>query len=206
MFITIEGGEGSGKTSALKLIVDDLAKNGFVILQTREPGGTPIAEQIRSVILDPENTALDARAEALLYAASRRQHLVEKVWPAEREGKVVICDRFIDSSLVYQGIARGIGIKEVLDMNMFATEGDLPELSIFFDIEPKVGFERIAKNKNREINRLDLEALSFHEKVREGFRMIAKMYPERCVIIDASQPLQNVVQNVLKIIYGRLKV
>ena len=121
MFITFEGPEGSGKTSVAKKVVESLIADGFDIVFTREPGGTPIAEQIRHVILDKANTALDARAEALLYAASRRQHLVEKVWPALSRGQIVICDRFLDSSLAYQGGARGLGVNEVLNINLFAT-------------------------------------------------------------------------------------
>ncbi|MBO6285064.1 MAG: dTMP kinase, partial [Bacilli bacterium] len=122
LFITFEGGEGSGKSSVLKLLDERLRQEGYQTVLTREPGGTPIAEQIRNVILDKANTKMDARTEALLYAASRRQHLVEKVWPALKEGKLVLCDRYLDSSLAYQGGARGLGIDNVLNVNMFATE------------------------------------------------------------------------------------
>ena len=126
MFITLEGPEGSGKTSVTKILIAELTKRGYDVLFTREPGGTPIAEQIRDIILDKKNTLLDTRAEALLYAASRRQHLKEKVWPALKEGKIVICDRFLDSSLAYQGGARGLGVNEVLNLNLFAREGSFP--------------------------------------------------------------------------------
>jgi dTMP kinase len=160
---------------------------------TREPGGTPIAEEIRSVILDKANTAMDPRTEALLYAASRRQHLVEKVWPALKEGKIVLCDRFLDSSLAYQGGARGLGIDNVLAINMFATEGTYPDLTLLFDLEPEKGLQRIAENKGREVNRLDLEKLTFHKQVRAAFHELAKRYSDRYVIIDASQPLDKVV-------------
>ena len=159
LFITFEGGEGSGKSSALRLLDEKLRAEGFQTVLTREPGGTPIAEQIRNVILDRANTAMDARTEALLYAASRRQHLVEKVWPAIKEGKLVLCDRYLDSSLAYQGGARGLGIDEVLNVNLFATEGTYPDLTLLFDIEPELGLERIAKNAQREVNRLDLEKI-----------------------------------------------
>lgn len=204
MFITLEGPEGSGKTSAAKLIVSELEKRGYQVLFTREPGGTPIAEQIRNVILDKANTRLDARAEALLYAASRRQHLVEKVLPALKEGKIVICDRYIDSSLAYQGGARGLGIEEVLNINLFATENKFPDLTLLFDIDPVLGLERIARNKNREVNRLDLEKLDFHNKVRETFLFLSKKYASRYIVIDASQNMEMVGQASLDAILSKI--
>lgn len=204
MFITLEGPEGSGKTSAVKVVVERLTKMGYNIVQTREPGGTPIAEQIRNVILDVNNTKLDPRAEALLYAASRRQHLVEKVWPALKEGKIVICDRFLDSSLAYQGGARNLGLDNILNINMFATEGTFPDLTLLFDIDPKIGLERIAKNANREVNRLDLEKLDFHKKVRQTFLELAKRFPNRFVVIDASKSMEEVAENTYKAIMEKL--
>ena len=205
MFITFEGPEGSGKTSVIKNVCDYLTKRGYEIILTREPGGTPIAEEIRNVILDKKNTNLDARAEALLYAASRRQHLVEKVWPALKEGKIVLCDRFLDSSLAYQGGARGIGVEEILNVNLFATEGFYPDLTFLLDIEPSLGLKRIALNKNREVNRLDLEKIEFHNKVRQTFLDLAKKYEDRYVIIDASKPLTEVNKSVEEAIARRLK-
>jgi dTMP kinase len=205
MFITFEGGEGSGKSTVLKKVVDLLNQDGYETVTTREPGGTPIAEEIRSVILDKANTAMDPRTEALLYAASRRQHLVEKVWPALKAGKIVLCDRFLDSSLAYQGGARGLGIDEVLNINMFATEGTYPDLTLLFDLAPEKGLERIAANKGREVNRLDLEKLPFHNKVRAAFHELAKRYPNRYVIIDAAQPLDKVVADAYQVIRSRLE-
>jgi dTMP kinase len=205
MFITFEGPEGSGKTSAANEVIRILVARGYDVLYTREPGGTPIAEDIRNIILDKKNTALDARAEALLYAASRRQHLVEKVWPALKEGKIVISDRFLDSSLAYQGAARKIGIENVLNINLFATEGTFPDLTLLFDITPEKGLERIAINKKREVNRLDLEALEFHRQVRETFLELAKKYQERYVVIDASKTLPEVVGAALNVIFDRLE-
>lgn len=204
MFITIEGPEGSGKTTATNRVVQELEKMGYQIVRTREPGGTPISEQIRNVILDKENTMMDGRTEALLYAAARRQHLVEKVWPASREGKIVICDRYIDSSLAYQGGARGLGIENIININMFATEDTWPDLTLLFDIEPELGLERIAKNKEREVNRLDLEKLDFHKKVRETFLLLAKNQPERFVVIDASKSQDEVFNDALKAILDRI--
>ena len=204
MFITLEGPEGSGKTTAVSYAVEELLKRGYQIVRTREPGGTEIAEQIRNVILDKNNTKMDPRTEALLYAASRRQHLVEKVWPALKEGKIVICDRYLDSSLAYQGGARGLGIDNILSINLFATENTFPDLTLLFDIDPKIGLERIAKNKDREVNRLDLEKLEFHNKVRNSFLELAKRYPERFVIIDASKSVSEVQQDTLNAILERL--
>ena len=204
MFITIEGPEGSGKTTAVDTAVKELEKMGYQIVRTREPGGTPIAEQIRNVILDKNNTAMDQRTEALLYAASRRQHLVEKVWPALKEGKIVICDRYLDSSLAYQGGARGLGIDNILNVNNFATEGTFPDLTLLFDLQPELGLARIAANSNREVNRLDLEKLEFHKKVRDTFLELAKRYPERFVVIDASQSREEVAKKTLEVMLSRI--
>ncbi len=204
MFITIEGVEGSGKSSSTNDVVNRLRKEGYDIITTREPGGTPIAEKIRDIILDVNNTNLDPRAEALLYAASRRQHLIEKVWPALKQGKIVICDRFIDSSLAYQGGARNLGIENITNINMFATENTWPDLTLLFDIDPELGLDRIRKNQGREVNRLDLEKIEFHKKVRETFLNLAKKYHDRYVIIDASKSQKEVEEEVYNIIKERL--
>lgn len=204
MFITLEGPEGSGKTTAVEAAVKALEAKGYQIVRTREPGGTPIAEQIRNVILDKANTNMDPRTEALLYAASRRQHLVEKVWPALKEGKIVICDRYLDSSLAYQGGARGLGVENILNVNMFATENTFPDLTLLFDITPEEGLKRISANADREVNRLDLEKLEFHHKVRNTFLELAKRYPERYVIIDASKSREEVADATLEAILSKL--
>ena len=204
MFITIEGPEGSGKSTATETVINKLRELGYDVLKTREPGGTPISEQIRNVILDKDNKAMDGRTEALLYAAARRQHLVESVWPAVKEGKIVICDRYIDSSLAYQGGARGLGIDNIVDINMFATDNTWPDLTLLFDIPPEIGLERISLNKNREVNRLDLETLEFHKKVRQTFLDLAEKYSERFVIIDASKSREEVAQDELNAILKRL--
>lgn len=205
MFITFEGGEGSGKSTAIKHVVEALTKEGYQIVLTREPGGTPISEEIRNVILDKKNTAMDPKTEALLYAASRRQHIVEKILPALKEGKLVLCDRYLDSSLAYQGGARGLGIKEVYQMNQFATEGLEPDLTILFDIAPEIGLKRIAANSGREVNRLDIEKLSFHHKVLDAFHLLAKENPHRYYVIDASKGPKQVAEEALDAIHQRLK-
>ena len=204
LFVTFEGGEGSGKSTVLKQVNEILLSEGHSTLLTREPGGTPISEQIRNVILDKANTSMDPRTEALLYAASRRQHLVEKIWPALKEGKIVLCDRFLDSSLAYQGGARGLGMDEILEVNRYATEGQFPDITLFFDLDPSIGLRRIAANAGREVNRLDLERMTFHKKVRASFQKLASLYPERYVTIDASQPLEKVVEDSLKAIKAKL--
>ena len=204
MFITLEGPEGSGKTTAVESAVKKLEEMGYQIVRTREPGGTPIAEEIRNVILDKKNTNMDPRTEALLYAASRRQHLVEKVWPALKEGKIVICDRYLDSSLAYQGGARGLGVDEILNVNLFATENTWPDLTLLFDIKPEEGLKRIAANANREVNRLDLEKIEFHQKVRQTFLALAEHFPDRYVIIDASKSREEVARATLDAILDRL--
>lgn len=205
IFITIEGPEGAGKTTVLKLIGESLNNLGLDVMLTREPGGIPIAEQIREVILNKENTAMDGRTEALLYAAARRQHLIEKVVPALNAGKIVLCDRFIDSSLAYQGYARGLGIDEVYSINQFAIEGLMPQLTIYFDIEPAEGLKRIKKSGIREVNRLDLEELQFHEKVRDGYKKSIEREKSRFFVVDASLPIEQVSEAVKEKILFVLK-
>ena len=204
LFITLEGGEGAGKTTIANAVIDKLSTLGIETLYTREPGGIKIAEKIREVILDRDHTEMDCRTEALLYAAARRQHLVEKVKPAMDEGRIVLCDRFVDSSIVYQGYARGIGMHEVREINQFAIEGFMPDLTIFFDIKPEIGLARIAANDSREVNRLDLEGLAFHELVYEGYKKQAKMNPERIVSVDATKSVEALTDEVCALILSKL--
>ena len=197
MFISIEGPEGAGKTTIIQMLAEYLNKEGYPVLHTREPGGIDIAEQIRSVILAKENTAMDPRTEALLYAAARRQHLVEKIRPALEAGALILCDRFIDSSLAYQGYARGLGIDEVLTINQFAIEDMMPKLTLYFDIEPEIGLKRINQHDGREVNRLDLETIEFHRKVREGYHLLIDKFPDRIYKIDAARPIKIVYNEAL---------
>lgn len=200
IFITFEGGEGAGKSTILNNIYEELIEKNIPCIITREPGGIEISEQIRSVILNVENTNMDARTEALLYAAARRQHLVEKVIPALKEGKIVLCDRFLHSSLAYQGYARGLGVDEVYEINKFAIDTYMPDLIVFFDIEPKLGLERININNEREVNRLDKESLEFHTKVRAGYEMLIEKYDHNIVKVDASKTVQAVNSMVSSIV------
>ncbi len=204
MFITFEGPDGSGKSTVSKLVKEKLEKDGISLILTREPGGSPIAEQIRNVILDKNNTSLDPRAEALLYAASRRQHLTEKIIPALKEGKLVLCDRFIDSSLAYQGGARNLGVDEILNLNLFATEGLLPDYTLFFNISPEEGIKRLSSDKQRVADRLDLESENFHDKVYDTFIELSKRFKDRYIMIDANLPLDEVVDITYKIIKEKL--
>jgi len=205
LFITFEGPEGAGKTTILNKIAERLREQDIDILATREPGGIEIAEKIREVILNPANTAMDERTEALLYAAARSQHFFEKVEPAMKKGKLVLCDRFIDSSLAYQGYARGIGMDEVLSINEFAIGKRMPDLTILFDLNPAVGLARIHAHNERELNRLDVESLSFHEKVREGYHEVVKRYPNRIKVVNADQSVENVVEDVWRLICEALE-
>jgi dTMP kinase len=201
LFITFEGPDGSGKTTVAKKIVDELLKLNYQVIYTREPGGSNIAEEIRNLILDVHNTAMDPRTEALLYAASRRQHLIEKILPALQQNKIVICDRYVDSSLVYQGFARKLGIDTIYQINKFAINDYFPDLTIYCDIDAETGLERIYKNSGREINRLDLEQYEFHRRVVEGYQEITKLYPERNIInVDAKQAVDKVFTDALKIV------
>jgi dTMP kinase len=197
LFITFEGPEGSGKTTVSQKVAAYLIEKGYHVVSTREPGGIDIAEQIRRVILDTNNTAMDERTEALLYAAARRQHLVEKVLPALEQGAIVLCDRFLHSSLAYQGYARGIGTEDVLRINEFAIDGQMPDITLYFDIRPEVGLQRISSNEQREVNRLDQETLEFHEKVRNGYLELLEK-DEKMVKIDAEKTVEEVYQQTLK--------
>lgn len=205
MFITFEGADGSGKTTILNLLSEELKNEGFNILTSREPGGVKISEEIRKILLDKENVMLDDKTEALLFAASRRQHLIEKVIPALKEGKIVLCDRYIDSSLAYQGAGKNIGIEKVLNINLFAIDDLLPDLTLLFDCLPEIGLSRINQNSSREVNRLDLEKLDFYIKVRNAYLELAKKYKDRFVVIDASKNIEDVYKETYKIIKEKLK-
>ncbi|PTK96249.1 dTMP kinase [Staphylococcus haemolyticus] len=200
-FITFEGPEGSGKTTVLQRVSEKLAQD-YQLIATREPGGVPTGEEIRKVVLEGAN--MDIRTEAMLFAASRREHLVEKVVPALNDNKIVLCDRYIDSSLAYQGYARGIGIEEVKQLNDFAINGLYPNLTIYLDITAEVGRDRILKNQ-RDQNRLDKEDIAFHEKVIEGYRQIIQETTQRFAVVDATRNIDDVVNETYEIILNFLK-
>jgi dTMP kinase len=196
-FITFEGPDGSGKTTVSQAVCEELKKLGYPVRYTREPGGSAIAESIRDIILDPKNTDMDARCEALLYAASRAQHLKDIVLPALAEGTHVICDRFVDSSIAYQGYARGIGADAVMDINRFAINGQMPVKTIYLDLSAEAGLERV-NARRRAADRLDSEGVAFHQAVCEGYRHVLESASDRMVVIDASKPLEEVVAAALR--------
>ncbi|WNS71708.1 dTMP kinase [Streptococcus sp. DTU_2020_1001019_1_SI_AUS_MUR_006] len=202
--VSLEGPEGAGKTSVLEALIPILEDRGVKVLTTREPGGVLIGEKIREVILDPSHTEMDPKTELLLYIASRRQHLVEKVLPALAAGKLVIMDRFIDSSVAYQGFGRGLDIDAIDWLNEFATDGLKPDLTLYFDIEVEEGLARIAANSNREVNRLDMEGLDLHRKVRQGYLSLLEREGNRIEKIDASLPLDQVIENTQQLLFDRM--
>ncbi|MCT0050179.1 dTMP kinase [Lactococcus lactis] len=203
ILISLEGPDGAGKTTVLKEILPEIQKMKREIVPTREPGGVRVAEEIRQIILDPKNTEIDSKTELMLFASARRLHMQEKMLPALQAGKVVIVDRFIDSSVAYQGYGRDLGVEVVDWLNYFATDGLKPDLTLYFDVDTDVALERIMKNRADEVNRLDLERAEMHRKVREGYLEIVVKEPERFVKIDASQPLEKVVADTLSVLKKR---
>jgi dTMP kinase len=194
-FISVEGGDGSGKSTQIRKIEAYLQEKGLDYILTREPGGTPVAEKIRELILDPANKALTGRAEMLLYAASRAQHVEEKILPALAEGKVVLSDRFTDSSIAYQAYGRGLG-DMVAEVNRIATGGKEPDLTIFLNITPARGMARKNKQDGHELDRLELEKAAFHETVYEGYLALARENNERIANIDADRPIEEVFADI----------
>ena len=204
-FVTFEGLDGSGKTSVLKRIEKYLQQKKTInYLLTREPGGNQIAERIRQLLLDANSLGMDSRTEALLYAASRRQHLVETVLPALTAGKLVLCDRYVDSSIAYQGAGRQLGEAEIAQLNNFATDGLQPELTIYFDVPPAVGLARINAHRVNEINRLDQESEIFYQRVRRSYLKLNTTFPERFIKIDATAELSEVSNETLRVLQNRL--
>ena len=200
LFITFEGCEGSGKSTIAKMLKEELENANIPCLFTREPGGTPISEKIRNIILDPSTPEMTSRTEALLYAASRSQHTTEKIIPALEKGKIVICDRYLESSLAYQGAARELGVGNIFDINIFGGAIE-PDYVLFFDISPQESLKRI---KNRNFDRLEKEELEFHEKVYNYFKSQKKR--NNFISIDATKPIDEVFSKVIKIIYSIKKM
>lgn len=204
LFITFEGNDGSGKSSALQTVKQELLDLGYDVIYTREPGGSPIAEKIREVILDKDNVGMDPKTEALLYAASRREHIVKTILPALEAGKVILCDRFLDSSLAYQGYSRDLGLENVLEMNQFATEGLYPDLTILVCTRPEIGMSRIKKDE-RDMDRLELEKMTFHNKVYDGYIALSEKFKDRIVVINGEQTKEQVLSDVKNVLYPFIK-
>jgi len=203
MFITLEGTDGSGKSTQISHLKNVFEKEGHQVVITREPGGTPIGEEIRSLVLDAKNTAMDDRAEALIYAAARAQHVKEVIQPALKAGSIVLCDRFVDSSLAYQGKARKLGIDEVQGINSFATGGLTPDLTLYFDLSPEEGLKRV-RAKGEE-DRLEREKLDFHQRVYEGYKELAERNPARIVTLDGRKSIEELNKEVETIALKKYK-
>ncbi|MDQ7982963.1 MAG: dTMP kinase [Spiroplasma sp.] len=203
IFITFEGPEGSGKTSILEKLKERLWKEGLAVIATREPGGSVISEQIRQIILNKTHKTMDPWTEVLLYVAARRQHLEEKIFPEKNSKKIIICDRFSDSTVAYQGYGRKLDINKINKIQEIAFDNFEPNLTIFFDVDPKIGLKRIWKRKfllNHKHDRLDKEDLEFHERVYQGYKTIAKHNKDRIKIVNANQKFNEVFEEVYKLI------
>lgn len=203
MFITLEGPEGSGKTAQLEALVEELIRRGYRVRKTREPGGTPIGDQIRATILDLDNTEMVDRTEALLLQASRAQLVEEVIKPHLEAGDVVICDRYADSTLAYQGYGYQKDLGALEEIIHYATDGLVPDLTVLLDIDPELGLKRRTKAGN--FNRLDARESAFHHRVREGYLALAKQDPERWRVVDASQTLPEVQQELLGVVLAELE-
>ncbi|HCO19077.1 MAG TPA: dTMP kinase [Tissierellales bacterium] len=202
LFITLEGPDGSGKSTMIGLIGQYLKEQGIEHVITREPGGTAIGEKIRGIIIDRENINMGPETEALLFAASRAQHVHEKILPAVEEGKVVVCDRFLLSSLAYQGVGRGLGIQEVKAVNEFGLRGMTPDLILFFHVDPEVTLLRKTKEGG---DRLEEEGGVFHREVYEGYMTLLRMYPDNVVVIDAEKSVEEVYAQTIAALTEVLK-
>ena len=200
MFITFEGPDGSGKSTIIQKVYDYLIENNYDVIKTREPGGSPIAEKIRNLILDTENTEMGYRTEALLYAASRAQHVEETILPALNESKIVLCDRFLISSLAYQGVGRDLGIENVRKINEFAINGVFPDFVLFFDVDPITTLKR--KSSLDTADRLEKEGNNFHERVYNGYKEILNS-EKNIEIIDATQSVEDVFSQCIKVLKRR---
>ena len=207
IFISLEGPDGSGKSTAAKKIVLQLQQlSTQEVVLTREPGGSAIAEQLRDIILDVHNSAMDARTEALLYAAQRRQHIVDVILPALQANKIVLSDRYIDSSVAYQGAGRQLGMQEIWQLNLFAIQKLLPQLTLYFDIPPAVGLKRIQQKRAQAADRLEKEQLDFHQRVTAAYQQLITQDADRIVKIDAQQTPDQVVADCLAIISQRFNL
>lgn len=196
MFITLEGPEGSGKTTQIPELAEFLHQAGHDVLTTREPGGTPISDQIRAILLDNENTAMHPRTEILLFQASRAQHVEQVIRPHLQKGGIVLCDRYADSTLAYQGYGYGLKIEDLRTIIEFATGGLTPDLTLLLDVEPETGLLR--RNQGGDVNRLDAYDLPFHRRVREGYHRLAQADPNRWVTVDANRS-PDVVQREIRL-------
>ncbi len=198
LFVTMEGTDGSGKTTQVKLLKEYFESKGFSVVCTREPGGNVISEKIRNIVIDSNHKEMGSRTEALLYAAARAQLVYEVIIPTLKRGDIVICDRFVDSSLIYQGVARNLGIDKVADLNLFATEGIEPDITFFLRLDPEKSIER--KKQLNKLDRIENENSYFHKKVFYGYIELAEKFPERIKIIDAFADINTIRENIIEYI------
>ncbi len=203
MFITLEGPEGSGKSAHIPALADNLRQQGYKVVVTREPGGTPIGDEIRNTLLKMGNTAMHPTTEILLFQASRAQHVNELIRPALAAGKIVLCDRFADSTMAYQGYGHQTNLEELSQIIRFATGGLQPDLTLLLDVDIEIGLQRRSADGDNW-NRLDAKEKAFHQRVRKGYLQMAFAEPERWVIVDASQPLQAVCDEIKRVVSDRL--
>lgn len=199
IFITLEGGDGAGKSTQMNNIEKYFSERGYSCIRTREPGGTPIGEKLREILLDKENAEMEPVTEMMIYAASRAQHVREFIRPAIAEGKVVICDRFVDSSIAYQQYGRELGM-QVTDVNNIAIDGLLPDITFWMDINPEAGRERIGKREDSELDRLESEKMDFHQRVYEGYKLLCEQKADRIKRIDATRSIEEMKDEI----YGYL--
>jgi dTMP kinase len=198
-FIALEGGEGAGKSTQEKMLAQALGDLGHPVVRTREPGGTPAGEAIRTVVLSPQYAGLDERAEALLFAAARGEHVARVIRPALDRGDVVICDRYLDSSVAYQGHGRGLGAQRIRDLSLWATHDLLPNVTVLLDIDPVVGLSRVS-----DPDRLEAEPLAYHQHVRDAFLVIAADEPQRFLVLDATRPVDELAAAILERVLAQL--
>lgn len=209
IFITLEGGEGTGKSTQIKLLQQALADSGVSVITTREPGGTDQAERIRNLLVQSDGGNFDPQTEALLLFAARREHLVKKIWPALEQGQWVISDRFADSTRAFQGYGMGLDMQVIENLYQSVAGDFQPDLTFIFDIDPEVGLKRSMKRLADSAlteDRYERMGLPFHTRLRNGFLEIAKKHPQRCVVIDATQDVQTIHQQVMKVVEQRFKL
>lgn len=205
LFVTFEGGEGAGKTTLIENLERHFIAQGFSVLRTREPGGSQLSETIRKWVLEHNTCKISPMSELLLFLAARAQHIEELIAPALREGKIVLCDRFNDSTIAYQGVARGLGVEKVKSLCDLVTGNCQPQLTIYLDVDPVEGLNRSRRtdkdiSKTGQLDKMESEALAFHEKVRNGFLMLAKESPERIAVINANEGIDKVFDRALSIV------
>ena len=204
LFITVEGTDGSGKTTQIQLMKQYLENRGYAVILTREPGGTQVSEKIRDLVLDKENSDITPITEMILYAASRAQHVSQLIKPALEEGKVVICDRFVDSSYAYQGFGRNIDLRAIADVNRIAVDGIIPDITFFLDIDAETAIKR--RVAATEADRIEQEKLDFHKNVYEGYKKLSVLYPERIKTIDAERTVEEVADEIKEHLIGIIEI